>query len=50
MCGKRLKRALPLWLPHYEPLLEDVLAQSIIDECVHYFVKSGRPWPASFFL
>lgn len=31
MCGKRLQRALPLWLPHYqkhhEPLLEDISTQ-----------------------
>ncbi len=31
MCGKRLKQALPLWLPHYykhhEPPLEEVSSQ-----------------------
>lgn len=34
MCGKRLKRALPLWLPHYEkhhePLLKEVSAQLLL--------------------
>ena len=33
MCGKRLKRSLPLWLPHYEkhhePLSEDVSTQLV---------------------
>lgn len=33
MCGKRLKRALPLWVPHYEkhhePLSEDVSTQLV---------------------
>ncbi len=37
MCGKRLKQALPLWLPHYykhhEPPLEEVSKPAPSNEC-----------------